>query len=155
MGEDHAEKFPAAVVLGTIRSGHLAERVIATILRPHDLTPAAFNVLSVLRDSARPLCPSTLGERLHVTRGTMTGVIDSLEKRGHVLRIPHPDDGRMTLIALTDLGAELVEEIKPLLERFAPGLLPTVSGDDLGEFLTLLGRIEADLDRWILDHLSA
>ncbi|MEY2463907.1 MAG: hypothetical protein QOH64_2045, partial [Acidimicrobiaceae bacterium] len=61
----------------------------------------------ILDGSDRPLCPNELGERRLVTRGTVTGVLDSLEERGLVVRTPHPDDRRMLLIELTAKGRRL------------------------------------------------
>eukprot|EP01032_Pedospumella_encystans_P006400 gene6400-biopygen5516 len=44
-----------------------------------------------------------------ITSGTMTNRIDQLEKQGLVERLPHPDDRRALLVALTDKGRIVID----------------------------------------------
>jgi DNA-binding MarR family transcriptional regulator len=91
----------------TLITTHLGRR-----LRRHGLSPAAFNLLLQLNRARGPLPPHEIGEALMVTRGAVTGLLDSLEARGLVRRRPHPEDRRMQLVELTGAGAELLERVK-------------------------------------------
>ena len=48
---------------------------------------------------------------LNLNSSTVTGIIDRLEKKGLVARLPKKEDKRTTYIALTSLGAKLLEKI--------------------------------------------
>lgn len=45
-----------------------------------------------------PLSPTALADRLGLSSGAVTSVIDRLESLGHVRRTPNPDDRRGTLV---------------------------------------------------------
>ena len=47
-----------------------------------------------------------LGERLSMSPGAITAMIDRLEKRGYVERIPNPEDRRSVLVNITKAGLE-------------------------------------------------
>ena len=66
-------------------------------------------------------------ERLQVHPTSITNAVDRLESAGLVRRMPHPDDGRATLLAATDAGRERALEATEQLNSavFAhPGLAP-------------------------------
>src|SRR3989442_15057043 len=97
MPEDFYEQTPDGNVLATetvmnvVRTADLLLDRIGSLLRPLGVSPAGGLVLGLLRDLG-PMSPSALGDRLIVTRSTVTGGLDSLERRGLVRRMPHPDD---------------------------------------------------------------
>lgn len=83
-----------------------------TVLAGPDLSFTAFTVLWVLwiwgEQEARHVADES-----GVSRGTLTGVVTTLERRGLVRRRPHPDDGRSVLMATTTAGEELMAELFP------------------------------------------
>ena len=69
------------------------------------------------------------------------GIIDRLEKKGLVARLPKKEDKRTTYIALTSLGAKLLEKIPALLhERLSVKLekLPKEKINELDDALNVL-----------------
>jgi DNA-binding MarR family transcriptional regulator len=108
-----ADPSATGCVVELIRTGSLVNSRLAAALRPHGLTEASFNVLMILDGSDRPLCPHEIGERRLVTRGTVTGVLDSLERNDLIRRSPHPADRRMLLIELTATGRRLLAQALP------------------------------------------
>jgi DNA-binding MarR family transcriptional regulator len=48
-----------------------------------------------------------------ISKGTLTGVLTTLEGRGLLLRRTHPDDARRVLVTLTDRGHSLMGELFP------------------------------------------
>ena len=64
-----------------------------------------------------------VGDWTHITKGTLTGVIDRLEKKGLVERWTVQGDGRKTIVALTRQGdrvfkREFPRHVSYLKERF-------------------------------------
>lgn len=80
-------------------------------LRPLGLSPSAFNVLMALHNTDRhTLEPCQLADRLLVSRPSITGLIDTLQAKGLVVRRPHADDRRRVLVELTDAGMQTLQE---------------------------------------------
>jgi DNA-binding MarR family transcriptional regulator len=59
-----------------------------------------------------PMTPGELAAHEKVQPPSMTRVLASLEERGLVVRAPHPTDGRQVIVALTDAGTTLIEEVR-------------------------------------------
>jgi DNA-binding MarR family transcriptional regulator len=84
-----------------------------TVLAPHDLTWTGWVVLWVVwiwGDLETRHVASEAG----ISKGTLTGVMSTLENRGLVKRRAHPDDARRVLLALTPKGKKLMTTLFPL-----------------------------------------
>lgn len=82
-----------------------ATGVLDAALAPAGLTADEFGVYSVLT-SADSLTPSELARWMSAPATTVSSVVKRLERRGHVVREPNPDDGRSSLIRLTPAGRD-------------------------------------------------
>jgi DNA-binding MarR family transcriptional regulator len=102
---------------------------IETLLRPHGLTFARFEVLRLLAFTRHGVLPvGKIGERLQVHPASVTNAVQRLVEAGLVERRPNPDDGRSVLAEITSPGREIVERCTAILneEVFAEvGLDPT------------------------------
>ena len=56
--------------------------------------------------AAGPMTQKHLGKRLSLSPGAVTAMIDRLESRGYVERIPNPEDRRSALVLITKAGLE-------------------------------------------------
>ncbi len=80
-------------------------------LRPYDLSFSRFELLRLLafsRSGALPITKASDRLQVHVT--SVTHAIRRLEANKLVQRVPHPTDGRTTLVQITDLGRSTVED---------------------------------------------
>ncbi|GAB3873918.1 MarR family winged helix-turn-helix transcriptional regulator [Dactylosporangium cerinum] len=91
---------------------HLSRAVDETFTR-FDLQRGEYDVLAALRRSGAPyvLTPSALSDVLMLSRAGMTNRLDRLEAAGLVERRANHSDRRSMLIALTDIGATLTDEV--------------------------------------------
>ncbi|ASR04701.1 MarR family transcriptional regulator [Gordonia rubripertincta] len=95
----------------------LLARVEAT-LRPFDLSFSRFELLRLLAFSRQGALPITkASDRLQVHVTSVTHAIRRLEEGGLVRRVPHPTDGRTTLVEITDLGRSTVEDATKTLNE--------------------------------------
>ncbi|MEB3050541.1 MarR family transcriptional regulator [Mycolicibacter sp. MYC123] len=95
----------------------LLARVEAT-LRPYDLSFSRFELLRLLafsRSGAMPIAKASDRLQVHVT--SVTHAIRRLEAAGLVERLPHPTDGRTTLVSITARGRATVEDATATLNR--------------------------------------
>lgn len=83
-----------------------------TFVRQYDLTPAQFDVIATLGNT-NGMSMGEIGEKTLITKGTLTGVIDRLEKKALVTREIPPGDRRSILVKLTPAGETLFEEVFP------------------------------------------
>jgi len=113
-----------------------------TVLTPAQLSWTAFVTLWVLwiwdEMEARHLAAEA-----NVTKGTLTGVLDTLERRGLVVRRRHEDDRRLVSVSLTDKGTKLIAEVYPAFntqERRIAALLPSQDRDTIAHGLREIVR---------------
>lgn len=81
-------------------------------IRRLGLTLPQFDILVTL-GNAGGLSPKTLGERTLITKGTLTGVIDRLEKKKLLKRSPSLEDRRSQVVMLTRQGESVFQKIFP------------------------------------------
>ena len=74
-------------------------------------------MLSIVADSESPLPPNEIADRLIVSRATVTGLLDSLERQSCILRLPHPSDRRMILVEITEKGRREANDFRPIVHR--------------------------------------
>jgi len=114
-------------------------------LRTADLTPPQFVVLRLLVESdERPL--KDLADELRCTRATMTGIIDTMEKKELVKRIPHRSDRRSTLVQLTEKGRNLAANSEPRMGLSFSGCCDILTDEETGTLSRLLNKLNHDLN---------
>ena len=85
---------------------------VAHKVAEYDMTTAQFGVLEALYHLG-PLTLGDLAEKLLVTGGNVTYVMDRLQKDGLVTRRRCSNDRRVVWASLTDEGRDLIEEVFP------------------------------------------
>ena len=122
MGADFEDEYPGASALATecyanlFRAADLLmELHNRQTLDDYQLSPSARQILATIEGAGQPLEPSVIAERLLVTSGSMTSLLDNLEKRDLIRRQPHPGDRRKLLIDITPAAQAIVDELLPSL----------------------------------------
>ena len=91
------------------------------------------------------MSPSELGERLIVTRATVTGLLDSLEQRGFVARSANPADRRSLVVQITPAGLKVLQELRTIVHHHEKAWLNSFSDGDLRSYIEQLHRIQDSL----------
>ena len=126
---------------------HVARQILSTFqnrLERFGLSDGKMYVLILLRYAPNnTLTPSELAERCEVTRGTITGLLDGLERSGLIARKNHPDDRRMLTIQLTEQGLTFIDEVMPQHFRRFGELIKraNLSKDEQQQFVTILQKV--------------
>ena len=58
-----------------------------------------------------------IAERLILSPGGITKVIDRLEAKGYVKRLPQPGDRRATVLELTSTGKDIMTDARALIDQ--------------------------------------
>ncbi|MED1795578.1 MarR family transcriptional regulator [Brevibacillus centrosporus] len=111
-------------------------------IRRHGLNPTEFGVLEVLfHKGPQPL--QQIGEKILISSGNITYVVDKLEKKQLLIRKPCLEDRRVIYAELTEKGNQLLADIFPshktAIERAVSGLTPEEQKQAI-QLLKKLGR---------------
>lgn len=85
--------------------------------------------------------PADLAASAGVSRATMTGLIDTLERDGLVTRQPDEQDRRMMLVKLTDQGRARLSRLFPIHFQTVAELMSPLSESERQTLVDLLSRI--------------
>jgi DNA-binding MarR family transcriptional regulator len=113
------------------------EALIAERLKAIGLSIPQCDVLTTLTER-EGISQQELAERLYVTKGNISGLIDRLAAAGHVERRSIPGDRRSHAIYLTASGRKLAEEGIVLQRDFVAQTIGQLSDQQITDFETLL-----------------
>ena len=110
----------------------------------------AVNEYDVLFTLSR--CPSgwlrlnELNDNVLLSQSSLSRLVERLEKRGLVARMPAPDDGRGVLLKLTEAGRELQKEIgREHVRDIAELMTPALTAAEQKELQRLTEKLRASL----------
>jgi DNA-binding MarR family transcriptional regulator len=129
---------PDAMAAALQRFGLERDRLRAALASQAGISPADLDALEHL-EADGPLTQRQLGERLSLTSGAVTMLVDRLERAGWVQRRPHPTDRRYVLV---ELSAAAEARTPPALAgyhtrvRAIAGAVPATQRTAIHAFLT-------------------
>ena len=94
----------------------LFEKTSSARVRSLGFTESQFDIIATLGNTPGMTCKE-LGEKTLITKGTLTGVLDRLDKKGLVERIRGDDDRRQLFVKLTPVGEQTFADIFPQVVR--------------------------------------
>lgn len=159
-----AKEFPdldpsaAEAYLHLLRTGDEVFSIADRNLTDNNISHGRFGVLMLLWRSTQPRAaklmgaddcscggprtPAELADAAGVTRATMTGLIDTLERDGFVKREPDPDDRRMMSVRLTAKGDRFLNDFLPDYFKAIAGLMTPLSETERKTLVRLLGKLQ-------------
>jgi DNA-binding MarR family transcriptional regulator len=150
VGSDFEDEYPGASALATecfanlFHTGDLLMDLHNRQTRDeYQLSPSARQVLAVVEGAGQPLEPSVIAERVLITTGSMTSLLDTLEKRGLIQRTPHPDDRRKLLVDITPDAQAILDKLLPSLHaRERDVISSALSTKEQRELLHLVAKVQ-------------
>src|SRR3954453_18233272 len=118
VGPGFAAEFPGALASSAEAAANLirASNVLLNEIQRRRaplaaLSASAFEALAVIDGADEPLPSHVIAERLIVSTASMTSLLDTIERRGLAVRLPHPTDRRKIQVAITDDGRRIVDQM--------------------------------------------
>jgi DNA-binding MarR family transcriptional regulator len=106
----------------------------------YDLRPVDFSVLSLITHnpgiSSRQLC-----SELNILPPNLVGMINTLEKRELILRKPHPSDGRVVGLHLSDIGSKLMKNAEKTAKELEDDAASKLTATERKTLMRLLQKI--------------
>jgi DNA-binding MarR family transcriptional regulator len=120
--------------------GAQTEAHIAAACRRHGLSHAGLNALAVIEGSESVLTPGDIAAEMHMTSGSMTSLLDTLERNGWATRTAHQDDRRKVVVGITPAGQDLLDVVLPEIQVLVRALLRDLSDRQQQTLITLLEK---------------
>jgi DNA-binding MarR family transcriptional regulator len=134
----------AFLVLMRVSSDTLAG--VEAWLSQHGMSQGKFTLLMILnRDPKTGMLPSELAERSGVTRATITGLLDGLERENLVRRENHAHDRRKAVVRLTPEGQKLLDGIVAGYYEQLAQLMKDLSEEEKRSLIDLLVKLNRQL----------
>jgi len=125
--------------LGLQRTASLLLQSLGRELKGHDLTPAQYNTLRILRGAGPDaLTCGEIGDRLVSPGPDVTRLLDRLEQRGLVTRLRDAEDRRIVRARITEQGLDLLDTLDEPVGRMLARLLGNLGQERLRTFVALL-----------------
>lgn len=99
-----------------------------------------FQILEVLLHKG-PMPISAIGEKVLLTSGSMTAAANRLVKKGLVVRLKDPSDGRCFFVHLTPDGRRIIEEAYAIHSENLEKIVQSLSWKERTELVRLLKKI--------------
>jgi len=128
-------------LLSVMRTATLISWATAQLFRPFGLTEAQFNVLILLKYRERALTQSDLGDRLGVTRASITSVLDRLEVKGLVSREVVAGNRRIYHVTLKAAGLAVLEKVESVYREMIGRLMGELTEKECRMMTECLGRV--------------
>ncbi len=121
-------------------------------LRGEGLTVPQFAILNHATPDGVPL--SEISARMLCDNSNLTGIVDRLISKGLVERRPDPQDRRVSLICLTQAGAEKLRSIRPRHHASVSKRMHTLSQHEVQQLRDLLQTLYSGLETVLEDTRS-
>ncbi len=155
LNEDESEAWRPLAALTLLLPAHLEEP-----LQAHDLTFFEYSLLVVLSHAADRTMPTS--ELAHLASGSLSRTSHGtrrLEKRCFVQRHRCPEDGRVTLVTLTDDGHQQLTKAAPShVESVRRAIFDALSPEqatELGRLITIVLTHIAPAGPWAEQTVAA
>jgi DNA-binding MarR family transcriptional regulator len=110
-----------------------------------DITIDQWLVLKTIHESA-DVTLQQVGAAVFKDFGSVTRIVQLLERKGLLLRKPHPTDGRRSELALTSAGESVIRTVEPLAQANRRQALDGIDAEEVARLRAVLKRITANCD---------
>lgn len=147
--DDFAQEFPQADALSAecymnvIRLGEqLLNEIGRRLKRDFDLSSSAATVLAIIEGAGGEVSPNVIAERAIMSSASATSVLDTLERRSLVERLPHPSDRRKIIVRLMPESYKILDAFLPGVHGLEAQVMGVLSPIKRRELLELVARVQ-------------
>lgn len=123
--------------------GGFAEAAISSVARRFDLSHAALNALAVIEGAGEPVPSGEVGARMHITSGTVTALLDNLERKGYVQRLVDSGDRRRVMVDVTPKAQAVLDEMLPAVQQMSRQLVDRLGPQGQQALIDALAEVRA------------
>ena len=116
-----------------MRAANAVTRRLTPTIAASGLTLSQFGVLEALHHVG-PMCQRELSDKLLLSGGNITMVVNNLEKQGLVVRLRTGSDRRYSTVHLTWRGTQMIKEVFPKHLKEIIRVFSVLQMEDLDSF---------------------
>ena len=132
--------------LQLLRTGDELLELDEQVLTSYGTRHGRFNLMMMLlKYTDGEATPAGLAEKTGVTRATISGLLDGLEKDGLIERRSDPGDRRLIRVNLTAAGHGFLDKIRPGYCRWLSSIVEPLSEEERQQLVMLLEKIRTRL----------
>ncbi|WP_077393859.1 MarR family winged helix-turn-helix transcriptional regulator [Clostridium saccharobutylicum] len=109
-------------------------------LAKFDVTPVQYGILKCLWDEEYQT-PKQISEILSLDSSTITGLLDRMENKGLIQRVPNKNDRRTLNVVITEEGLKYRKEIEQIIDDLNKDFLERFSEEDQKQLKNALRTI--------------
>ena len=130
----------------------MIEGEVRTRLRARfDVTLPRFDLLAQLEKTVDGMTLGELSQRMMVSNGNITGLVETLVARGSVERVAHPTDRRAAFVRLTQAGRHDFAKMAFHHAAWIAEIFKSVPQGELATLMGMLGRLKISV-RYAIDQ---
>lgn len=122
------------------RATHAVGLLMEGSLTELGITQAEAHILGALAETGKCSINDLYASFGH-KRSTLTSILDRLEGRALIERVPHPTSRRSVMIRLTESGTDAARQVTGILEAIEAGVNARVSANDLEGFRRVVAAL--------------
>lgn len=111
------------------------------------LDRAEYVLLSEL-DQHSPLGINALAENLKLSLSTASRQVATLETKKFIRRFPSPENGRISLIEMTEAGEQILQRVQEKRKKAYAEVLENWSAEEIDMLQKNLSRLNQDFKQW-------
>ena len=131
-----------SLIKGLASSYQAFEDYSARHVREMGLTTTQFDILATLGNQP-PMTCKELGGKTLILKGTMTGVLERMEKKGLIEKVANEEDGRSYKIGLTKSGEKLFKKAFPEHLQYLEKAFAKLSKKEIEQAIQALKSVKA------------
>lgn len=134
----------------------LEKSIIRTFLTKQDVdipenifpSPTQFQIIEcILESPTQEINQKDLEKRLNLSRATISGVLQTMEKSNLIMRVTNKEDVRTKKIILNEKTKELFEKKRKIIEKTEQEIIKNISEEDLETFLKVLNIMKENIKK--------
>lgn len=128
------------ILIGLHRNVKELDSKTLAIAKNYGLSFSQFMVLEALFSKGK-LSISEVRDAILSSVGTISLVVNNLEKMGYIKREADPNDKRICILSLTDSGREIISKIVPENEKMINDYMEKLDNEERKTLLELLKKL--------------
>jgi len=130
---------PLRADVAMVRLSFLVQSVYAELCVKHDLSPAQAQLLCVIKDQPRGM--TELTRMLRLERPGLSGLVDRIERRGLLRRVPPERDRRTVTLTPTARGQDVIDAFYAEVSDRLLAIVDSLPTDDRRQFERTTSKI--------------
>jgi DNA-binding MarR family transcriptional regulator len=95
----------------------------------------------VIEGEGQPVLTGEVAARMHITSGTITSLLDNLERKGYIVRSADENDRRRVLVDITPAAQAVLDQALPAVQQTAKRVMDRLGVQRQQDLLDILDEI--------------